>query len=118
MPRTAVTLLLELALFGNASRNSAYTCTTFSWLTWAAISGRNASRRTRRRTAEAKRSSADRPGPGLRRRRSSSNSPLTSSRHEAEVQRLSQEGLSKREITNRAGISRASVRRLLGERSP
>ena len=44
--------------------------------------------------------------------------PRTIARHEVEVKRLSQEGLSKREIANRTGISRASVRHLLGDGSP
>ena len=44
--------------------------------------------------------------------------PRTIARHEAEVKRLSQEGVSKREIAKRTGISRASVRHLLGDGSP
>jgi DNA invertase Pin-like site-specific DNA recombinase len=44
--------------------------------------------------------------------------PRTIARHEAEVRRLSQEGVSKREIAKRTGISRASVRHLLGDGSP
>lgn len=39
-------------------------------------------------------------------------------RHEAEVKRLSQEGVSKREIAKRTRISRASVRHLLGDGNP
>jgi DNA invertase Pin-like site-specific DNA recombinase len=41
--------------------------------------------------------------------------PATITRHSAEVRRLSQEGVSKREIARRVGISRASVRHLLGD---
>ena len=41
--------------------------------------------------------------------------PQTIAKHEAEVKRLSQEGVSKREIAKRTGISRASVRHLLGD---
>lgn len=44
--------------------------------------------------------------------------PRTIARHEAEVKRLSQAGVSKREIAKRTGISRASVRHLLGDGSP
>lgn len=44
--------------------------------------------------------------------------PQTIGRHEAEVKRLSQEGVSKREIAKRTGISRASVRHLLGDGNP
>ena len=44
--------------------------------------------------------------------------PRTIARHEAEVKRLSQEGVCKREIAKRTGISRASVRHLLGNRNP
>jgi DNA invertase Pin-like site-specific DNA recombinase len=44
--------------------------------------------------------------------------PRTIARHEAEVKRLSQEGVSKREIAKRTGISRASVRHLLGDGNP
>src|SRR4051794_19009114 len=44
--------------------------------------------------------------------------PRTIAKHEAEVKRLSQEGVSKREIAKRTGISRASVRHLLGDGSP
>ncbi len=44
--------------------------------------------------------------------------PRTITRHEAEVRRLSQEGVSKREIAKRTGISRASVRHLLGDGNP
>lgn len=43
--------------------------------------------------------------------------PKTVAKHTAEVQRLFREGLSKREIAKRVGISRTSVRCLLGERS-
>jgi DNA invertase Pin-like site-specific DNA recombinase len=43
--------------------------------------------------------------------------PLTMARYEADVKRLSQEGVSKREIAKRLGISRTSVRRFL-EKSP
>jgi len=41
--------------------------------------------------------------------------PRTIARHAAEVKRLFQEGVSKREIAKRTGISRASVRHLLGD---
>src|SRR3954469_18489863 len=44
--------------------------------------------------------------------------PRTIARHEAEVKKLSQEGVSKREIAKRTGISRASVRHLLGDGTP
>jgi DNA invertase Pin-like site-specific DNA recombinase len=44
--------------------------------------------------------------------------PPTIARHAAEVKRLSEEGLSKREIAKRVGISRASVRYLLGGGHP
>ena len=44
--------------------------------------------------------------------------PRTIARHEAEVKRLSREGISKREIAKRTGISRASVRHLLGDGNP
>jgi putative DNA-invertase from lambdoid prophage Rac len=44
--------------------------------------------------------------------------PRTIAKHEAEVKRLSQEGVSKREIAKRTGISRTSVRHLLGDGSP
>lgn len=44
--------------------------------------------------------------------------PRTIARHEAEVIRLSQKGVSKREIAKRTGISRASVRNLLGDDNP
>ena len=44
--------------------------------------------------------------------------PRTIAGHEAEVKRLSQEGVSKREIAKRTGISRASVRHLLGDGRP
>lgn len=44
--------------------------------------------------------------------------PQTIAKHEAEVKRLSQEGVSKREIAKRTGISRASVRHLLGDGNP
>jgi putative DNA-invertase from lambdoid prophage Rac len=44
--------------------------------------------------------------------------PRTIAKHEAEVKRLSQEGVSKREIAKRTGISRASVRHLLGDGNP
>jgi DNA invertase Pin-like site-specific DNA recombinase len=44
--------------------------------------------------------------------------PRTIARHEAEVKRLFQEGVSKREIAKRTGISRASVRHLLGDGNP
>jgi DNA invertase Pin-like site-specific DNA recombinase len=40
--------------------------------------------------------------------------PVTIVRHAAEVRRLFREGVSKREIARRVGISRASVRHLLG----
>ena len=39
-------------------------------------------------------------------------------RHQAEVKRLSQEGVSRREIAKRTEISRASVRHFLGDGSP
>src|SRR4051794_7682117 len=41
--------------------------------------------------------------------------PPTINKHSKEVWRLSQEGVSKREIARRVGISRASVRHLLGD---
>ena len=41
--------------------------------------------------------------------------PRTIARHAAEAKRLFQEGVSKREIAKRTGISRASVRHLLGD---
>jgi DNA invertase Pin-like site-specific DNA recombinase len=44
--------------------------------------------------------------------------PRTITKHEAEVKRLSQDGVSKREIAKRTGISRASVRHLLGDGNP
>lgn len=44
--------------------------------------------------------------------------PRTIARHEAEVKRLSREGVSKREIAKRTGISRASVRHLLRDSNP
>jgi putative DNA-invertase from lambdoid prophage Rac len=44
--------------------------------------------------------------------------PQTIARHKAEVKKLSQEGVSKREIAKRTGISRASVRHLLGDGGP
>lgn len=44
--------------------------------------------------------------------------PPTITRHSAEVCRLFQEGVSKREIARRIGISRASVRNLLKESDP
>jgi len=44
--------------------------------------------------------------------------PRTIARHEAEVKRLFQEGVSKREIAKRTGISRDSVRHLLGDGNP
>jgi putative DNA-invertase from lambdoid prophage Rac len=44
--------------------------------------------------------------------------PTTITRHSPEVRRLFQEGVSKREIARRIGISRASVRALLGEVKP
>ncbi|MBV8554268.1 MAG: helix-turn-helix domain-containing protein [Planctomycetaceae bacterium] len=44
--------------------------------------------------------------------------PPTVTKHAAEVRRLSQEGISKREIARRMGISRASVRHLLEDGSP
>jgi putative DNA-invertase from lambdoid prophage Rac len=44
--------------------------------------------------------------------------PRTIARHAAEVKRLFQEGVSKREIAKRTGISRASVRHLLGDGNP
>ncbi len=43
--------------------------------------------------------------------------PRTIAGREAEVKRLIQEGVSKREIAKRLGISRTSVRRFLGEQS-
>ncbi|MBV8220466.1 MAG: recombinase family protein [Solirubrobacterales bacterium] len=44
--------------------------------------------------------------------------PPTVARHATEVRRLSHEGVSKREIARRMGISRASVRRLLAGGDP
>jgi putative DNA-invertase from lambdoid prophage Rac len=44
--------------------------------------------------------------------------PQTIARYSTEVKRLSQEGVSKREIARRIGISRASVRSLLGDGNP
>ncbi len=44
--------------------------------------------------------------------------PPTITRHSAEVRRLFQEGVSKREIARRIGISRASVRHLLEGGNP
>ena len=44
--------------------------------------------------------------------------PRTIARNEAEVKRLSQESISKREIAKRTEISRASVRHLLGVGNP
>ena len=44
--------------------------------------------------------------------------PPTIARHSSEVMRLFQEGVSKREIARRIGISRASVRALLGDGKP
>jgi putative DNA-invertase from lambdoid prophage Rac len=44
--------------------------------------------------------------------------PTTITKHSPEVRRLSQEGVSKREIARRIGISRASVRQLLGDDNP
>ena len=44
--------------------------------------------------------------------------PRTITRHAAEVKSLFQEGVSKREIAKRIGISRTSVRRFLDEQSP
>src|SRR3954447_10572976 len=44
--------------------------------------------------------------------------PPTVTKHAAEVRGLSQEGISKREIAKRIGISRASVRHLLGDGHP
>src|SRR3954447_4354391 len=44
--------------------------------------------------------------------------PATITKHSDEVRRLFQEGVSKREIARRIGISRASVRALLGEVKP
>jgi putative DNA-invertase from lambdoid prophage Rac len=44
--------------------------------------------------------------------------PPTVTRHAAEVRGLSQEGISKRESAKRIGISRASVRHLLGDGHP
>ena len=44
--------------------------------------------------------------------------PQTIAKHSTEVKRLSQEGVSKREIARRIGISRASVRSLLGDGNP
>lgn len=44
--------------------------------------------------------------------------PPTIARHSSEVIRLFQEGLSKREIARKIGISRASVRVLLGDGDP
>jgi putative DNA-invertase from lambdoid prophage Rac len=43
--------------------------------------------------------------------------PRTIAGHAAEVKRLFQEGVSKREIARRLGISRTSVRRFLDEQS-
>jgi putative DNA-invertase from lambdoid prophage Rac len=44
--------------------------------------------------------------------------PPTITKHSDEVRRLFQEGISKREIARRVGISRASVRQLIGDGSP
>ncbi len=44
--------------------------------------------------------------------------PPTITRHSSEVRRLFREGISKREIARRMGISRASVRQLLGGDKP
>ena len=44
--------------------------------------------------------------------------PQTIARHTVEVKRLSQKGVSKPEIAKRTGISRASVRHLLGDGNP
>jgi len=44
--------------------------------------------------------------------------PRTIARHAVEVKRLSQDGVSKREIAKRTGISRASVRHLIGDGNP
>lgn len=44
--------------------------------------------------------------------------PRTIARHAAEVKRLFQEGVSKREIAKRTGISRSSVRHLLRDGNP
>ncbi len=44
--------------------------------------------------------------------------PQTIAKYSNEVKRLSQEGVSKREIARRIGISRASVRNLLGDGNP
>jgi DNA invertase Pin-like site-specific DNA recombinase len=44
--------------------------------------------------------------------------PLTIIKHSSEVRQLFQEGISKREIARRIGISRASVRCLLGDDNP
>jgi putative DNA-invertase from lambdoid prophage Rac len=44
--------------------------------------------------------------------------PPTITKHSDEVRRLFQEGVSKREIARRVGISRASVRQLIGDGSP
>ncbi len=44
--------------------------------------------------------------------------PPTITKHSSEVIRLFQEGVSKREIARRIGISRASVRNLLGDGNP
>jgi putative DNA-invertase from lambdoid prophage Rac len=44
--------------------------------------------------------------------------PPTITRHSSEVRRLFREGISKREIARRVGISRASVRQLLGGDKP
>jgi putative DNA-invertase from lambdoid prophage Rac len=44
--------------------------------------------------------------------------PPTITRHSSEVRRLFREGISKREIARRIGISRASVRQLLGGDKP
>jgi putative DNA-invertase from lambdoid prophage Rac len=63
----------------------------------------------------------DRVGAGIAQARKEGRThgrPQTIARHEAEVKRLSQEGVSKREIAKRTGISRASVRHLLGDGSP
>jgi DNA invertase Pin-like site-specific DNA recombinase len=44
--------------------------------------------------------------------------PPTITKHSSEVKRLFHEGVSKREIARRIGISRASVRQLLGDDKP
>ena len=44
--------------------------------------------------------------------------PPTITKHSAEVIRLFREGVSKQEIARRIGISRASVRALLGDGKP